>query len=268
MSDHEDDEELAELRRINHSLELRLHEHIKALEAQAIELARTKEELAQFAYVISHDLQEPLRMISSYCQLLQRRYQGKLDADADEFIAYAVDGSVRMQKLINDLLAYSRVGRGAEPFEPVDCGKIVKTVLLDLQAAISESGAAIHCGDLPVLMGDRVHVTQIFQNLISNAIKFRNARPLEIQIAAERKAEDWLFSIRDNGIGIDPEYFERIFVIFQRLHTHQEYAGTGVGLAICKKAVEGHGGRIWVESEPGKGSIFYFTLPAAIKSEN
>ncbi|MBX5490155.1 MAG: PAS domain S-box protein [Chloroflexi bacterium] len=241
--------------------ERQLQETAAALAQQTAELTRSNAELQQFAYVASHDLQEPLRMVASYTQLLARRYRGKLDADAEEFIAFAVDGAQRMQRLINDLLAYSRVGTQGRPLEPVDCERVLERVLADLSAAIAERGALVTHDPLPVVRADPVQLGQVFQNLLSNAIKFHGAAPPRIHISATPEGDRWRLAVRDHGIGIPPEYAERIFVIFQRLHAQHEYPGTGIGLAICKKIVERHGGRIWVESAPGQGATFYFTLP-------
>jgi PAS domain S-box-containing protein len=225
------------------------------------ELARSNKELGQFAYVASHDLQEPLRMVTSYVQLLARHYRGKLDGDADEFIGFAVNGAARMQQLINDLLTYSRVGTKGREFEPTDCEIVLQQSLKNLQIAIEEKQAIVSHDPLPTVMGDNVQLGQLFQNLIGNAIKFQGTEPPHVHVSASRNGNGWVFSIRDNGIGIAPEYAERIFVIFRRLHSLEKYPGTGIGLAVCKKIVERHGGRIWVESESGKGAIFYFTLP-------
>ncbi|MGB9939096.1 PAS domain S-box protein [Methanosarcina sp.] len=230
------------------------------------ELARSNAELEQFAYVSSHDLQEPLRMIASYLQLLQRKYQGELDDKADKYINFAVDGASRMQSLINDLLEFSRVTTKAREFEPVECELILDRVLSDLEIPIRENKAIISYDPLPEITADYTQLAQVFQNLISNAIKFRGKEAPEVYISAEKKEDQWLFSVRDNGIGIDPKYSDRIFEVFKRLHKREEYPGTGIGLSICKKIVERHGGNIWVESEPGKGSTFYFTLP--INPEN
>jgi PAS domain S-box-containing protein len=230
------------------------------LKQTVADLARSNKDLEQFAYVASHDLQEPLRMVSSYTQLLARRYEGKLDATADKYIAYAVDGANRMQRLIEDLLAYSRVGTRARGFAAVDVAAVIEQALANLKAAIEKSGAVVTHGPLPVVVHDKLLLVQLFQNLIGNAIKFHVEAP-RIHVSAEQKGDEWVLAVRDNGIGIDPQYAERIFTIFQRLHTNEEYAGTGIGLAICKKIVERRGGRIWVESQPGRGSTFYFTVP-------
>ena len=234
----------------------------RALAEQAVELARSNEELQQFAYVASHDLQEPLRMVSSYTQLLAKRYKGKLDSKADEFIFYAADGAARMSGLINDLLSYSRLGTHGGEFEHTHCEDVLERVIANLEGAIEESGAAVTHDPLPALMADPSQLGQLLQNLVGNAIKYRNDRSPQVHIGVERKNADWQFSVRDNGIGIDPQYADRIFIIFQRLHTREEYPGTGIGLGICRKIVERHGGRIWVESQPGEGSTFHFTIPA------
>ncbi|MCG8605394.1 ATP-binding protein, partial [bacterium] len=233
------------------------------LAQRAEELARSNAELEQFAYIASHDLQEPLRMISSYCQLLQRRYRDKLDKDANEFIDFAVNGAKQMQTLINDLLTYSRAGTHSKPPKPVDCNEVLEKVRNNLRVALKESHAVLKHDPLPVTCVDDSQIMQVFQNLIANAIKFKAEPSPVITIAAESKGSEWQFSFKDNGIGIDPSFLDRIFVIFQRLHTRSEYPGTGIGLALCKKIVERHGGRIWVESEPDAGSTFYFTLPKA-----
>jgi len=239
----------------------------RALREKTEELARSNEDLEQFAYVASHDLREPLRTVTSYVQLLARRYEGKLDADADEFIRFAVDGAIRMWNLVNDLLTYSHVGMGRNELEPTDSDAVLAQSVNDLKVAIEENGALVTHAHLPMVMADRPQLGQLFRNLIGNAIKFRGNEPPRIHISANRNGNGWTFSVRDNGIGIAPEYSERIFVVFQRLHSREEYAGTGVGLAICKKIVERHGGRIWVKSDVGKGSAFYFILPA-VKTES
>jgi hypothetical protein len=234
----------------------------KALERYAAELERSNQELEQFAYVASHDLQEPLRMVTSYLELLEERYRGQLGDDADDFIHFAVDGAMRMRELIRGLLAYSRVGTHGQPFELTDCQTVVDLVLDNLQVAIRDSDAIVTHDPLPVVLADPTQMTQLLQNLIGNALKFRGERQPEIHIGAQRQAGEWLFSVQDNGIGIEPQHTERIFVIFQRLYNRGAYPGAGIGLAICKRIVERHGGRIWVESEPGKGSTFTFTIPA------
>jgi signal transduction histidine kinase len=225
------------------------------------ELARSNAELEQLAYIASHDLQEPLRMVASYLQLLEQRYGGRLDADAHEFIGFAVDGATRMQALIDDLLTYSRVGSRAQPLQPTECMAVVEAVIRSVRVAIEESGTRVTYDPLPTVTGDATQLMQLFQNLIANAIKFRRDQGPEIHIHAEPEDGFWRFSVQDNGIGIAPEYFNRIFVMFQRLHSRSTYSGTGIGLAICQKIVERHGGRIWVESTPGTGSTFQFTLP-------
>lgn len=231
------------------------------LERQTQELARSNSELEQFAWVASHDLQEPLRMVASYTQLLSKRYKGKLDADADEFIAFAVDGATRMRRLINALLELSRVGTRGKDFEATDCEAIYDRTLVNLQGLVEESGALVTHDRLPTVMGDVTQLGQLFQNLIANAIKFRGDEQLTVHVGAEQRNGHWEFCVRDNGIGIDPEYAERIFVVFQRLHGKGDRPGTGIGLSICKKIVELHGGRIWVKSQPDEGAAFYFTLP-------
>lgn len=225
------------------------------------ELARSNQDLEQFAYVASHDLQEPLRMVATYTQLLAERYQGKLDADADKYIHYAVDGALRMQKLVQDLLSFSRVGRPGLVVESTDCNAALGEGLQNLGTAIQESGARVDYAQLPVVMADSSQLVQVFQNLVGNAIKFRGSEAPVIGVSAEEKGKEWAFSVTDNGIGIAVENAEKVFVIFRRLNTRAEYPGNGIGLSICKKIIERHGGRIWVESEIGHGSAFKFTLP-------
>jgi PAS domain S-box-containing protein len=258
-------ERTSELQQSNQKLACEVAERSRAEEVLAQrsqELARSNAELEQMAYVASHDLQEPLRMVASYLQLLEQRYDGKLDADAHEFIGFAVDGAKRMQSLIDDLLAYSRVGTRAEPLEPTDSAAVVARALHSLRVTIGESGAHIECAGLPWVMGDEAQLTQLFQNLIGNAIKFRGEETPRIRVWAEPDDGFWRFAVQDNGIGIAPEYSERIFQMFQRLHSRSKYPGTGIGLAICKKIVERHGGHIWVEAAP-PGTVFKFTLPKA-----
>jgi len=231
------------------------------LAKKADELQRSNAELEQFAYVASHDLQEPLRMVSSYTQLLARRYNDKLPGEAQEFMHYVVDGAARMKQLIEDLLAYSRVGTKGKEFKPVPVEAPLKRAIANLHAAISESSAGVTWDALPSVQADEVQLAQLFQNLIGNALKFRGPAVPRIHVSAGEQAGEWRITVADNGIGIEPQYFERIFMLFQRLHTMGEYPGTGIGLAICKKVVERHGGRIWVNSTPGEGSQFHFTLP-------
>jgi PAS domain S-box-containing protein len=226
------------------------------------ELRRSNDELQQFAYVASHDLQEPLRMVASYTQLLAKRYKGRLDSDADEFIAYAVDGSNRMQVLIQDLLAYSRAGTNGKALREISSENALKEALTNLRGTIEESGAIVTHDSLPAITTDDTQLAQVFQNLVGNAIKYRSPEVPHVHVSAgKNRGNEWIFSVRDNGLGIDPQYFERIFILFQRLHGRREFKGTGIGLAICKKILERLGGRIWVESQPAKGSTFYFALP-------
>jgi PAS domain S-box-containing protein len=233
----------------------------EAIRAHSEKLARSNEELERFAYVASHDLQEPLRMVASFTQLLSQKYSGKLDEAADRYILYAVDGAKRMQQLITDLLAYSRVNSKELDLRQTDCATVVRGAMRNLQVAIEESGASIEFDPLPALWVDQGQFTQLFQNLLGNSIKFRRKEECpRIHISAADGGAEWMISVQDNGIGIDPRQAERVFQIFQRLHTRQEYTGTGIGLAVCKKVVERHGGNLWVESEPGAGSTFRFTI--------
>ena len=244
----------AELKALNEELEQRVLE-------RTAELRRSNEDLEQFAYVASHDLQEPLRMITSYVTLLRQREGSKLDENSRQFIAFALDGATRMQQFIQDLLGYSRVGKQGRVFEPVDANDACAAALANLQAAIERAGAEVTRDTLPTVKGDLSLLTQLFQNLIGNALKFRGEAPLKIQIACQHKGAAWEFAVRDNGIGIAPQDFERIFVVFQRLHAPERFPGTGIGLSVCKKIIERHGGRIWVESKPGKGATFFFAIP-------
>ena len=233
----------------------------EALKNTLVDLERSNKDLEQFAYVASHDLQEPLRMVASYTQLIEKRYAEKLDQDGRDFIKFAVSGANRMQTLINDLLSYSRIGTRANPLIPLDAHVPLGQARLNLNKTIGEASAIITNDELPVVMADETQLTQLFQNLIGNAIKFhKDGESPRIHIAAQQKTGEWVFSVQDNGIGIEAQYLQRIFVIFQRLHAREDYPGTGIGLAICKRIIERHGGKIWVESQPGRGSTFYFTL--------
>lgn len=242
-----------------------LRDAMELLEIHARELTRSNAELDQFAYVASHDLQEPLRTITSYIQLLARRYKGELDSDADEFIQYTVEGAARMQTLIRGLLEYSRVGRRASELTEVDCSTVLQNAIANLSVAINESNAVITHDLMPVVMGDALQLGQLFQNLLSNALKFRGEAAPSIHVGVRKFNDRWEFSFRDNGIGIDPRHAERVFQVFQRLHKQGEYEGTGIGLAVCKKIVDKHGGVIRVESDgEGAGSIFLFTLASIL----
>ncbi len=232
-----------------------------SLASQAAALAASNEELRQFAYAASHDLQEPIRMVAFYTQLLAKRYRGKLDADADEFIGYALEGATRMRDLVKHLLIYSRVSTGKPSMAPTNCEEVFQECLANLRLALSESGASVTHDPLPLVNADSSQLGQLFQNLIGNAIKFHGDKPPLIHVSASEGDSEWHFSVRDNGIGIEEQYFEQIFVIFQRLHGSEQYSGSGVGLALCKRILEHHGGRIWVKSEPGAGSTFHFTIP-------
>jgi signal transduction histidine kinase len=245
----------------NHHLEEERRQAQESLKQYALELERSNRELEEFAYVASHDLQEPLRIISSYLQLLSRRYSEQFDEDGQRFIHYTVDAADRLRELIDDLLAYSRVGTQGQPFTPTDCEVVLQEALINLQLVIEENSAVITYDPLPTVMGDTTQLRQLFQNLLGNAIKFHSDKPPHIHIGSRRETGHWLLWVQDNGIGLDPKFAERIFAIFQRLHNRGDYPGTGIGLTICKKIVERHNGRIWVESQPGQGTTFYFTLP-------
>jgi len=228
------------------------------------ELQRSNEDLERFASVVSHDLQEPLRTVTNFMQLLTKRYAGQLDAEGNEFVSYALEGTQRMQQLIQDLLTYSRAGAHGQELTETDCEAVLTHTLNILQAAIAESGAKITHDLLPTVWANEIQLGQVFQNLLSNALKFRGAELPRVHISAQPQGTHWLFAVRDNGIGIEPQHADRIFMIFQRLHSRQAYPGTGIGLAVCQKIVQRHEGRIWVKSEPGQGTTFFFTLPQAL----
>jgi PAS domain S-box-containing protein len=253
----------AAIRELNNTLEQRVTERTRELMRSNEALRRSNDDLGQFAYAASHDLQEPLRMVALYSQIIQKRYAERLDADAQQLFGFVVGGARRMEMLLKDLLAYSQTSSSSEgPAEPVDFGKAIRKVILNLQAAIEENGAQITWDPLPTVHAHEIRLVQLLQNLIGNAIKYRSAEPPEIHVSAQRGPEEWLFSVKDNGIGIEPEYSQQVFGIFKRLHG-QAYEGTGIGLAICQRIVERYGGRIWVESKPGAGSVFCFTIPPA-----
>jgi signal transduction histidine kinase len=235
------------------------------LACQAAALQRSNGELQQFVHIVSHDLNEPLRTVANFVSMLAKRYQGKLDAEADEYIAFAVDGAKRMQELLKDLLAYTRVGGSTDVFKPVDCEALLTQTLDNLRLAVADSGAEVTHDPLPTVRGDVTLLGQVFQNLIGNALKFRGGAAARAHVSARKENGHWRFAVHDNGIGIAPQHAEQIFQVFQRLHTRREYPGTGIGLAICKKIVERHGGRIWVESLPEQGSTFFFTVSEITK---
>ncbi|MCU7937244.1 MAG: response regulator [Candidatus Thiodiazotropha sp. (ex Dulcina madagascariensis)] len=250
------------LRSLQLQLEQRVAERTSELEAMSKQLKLSNEELQAFAYGVSHDLQEPLRMVSRYLQLLRQRYQGKLDQDADEFIGFAVDGAERMSAMIDGLLAYSRLETQGQSFAETDIGQVLAEVLANLQLRIEEVGAEVSHGTLPTLLADAGQMQRLFQNLIGNALKFRGEHPPRVRVDAVRRDDEWVFSVADNGIGIPPDQIERVFTLFQRLESRGDYPGMGIGLSVCRRIVERHGGRIWVDSEPGEGATFLFTLPA------
>jgi light-regulated signal transduction histidine kinase (bacteriophytochrome) len=238
------------------------------LQRRATELERSNADLRQFAYVASHDLSEPLRTVRSYLQLLARRYQGRLGSDADEFIDFAVGGATRMQALIDGLLVYSLAGTSTHTRVSVDCTKVVHNTLATMEALVREKGAAVTVESLPTLYGDETQLAQLFQNLLSNALKFVSDRPPRVRISAVQEGAGWLFSVEDNGIGIEPRHVERAFKVFQRLQSREAYPGSGIGLAICKRIVERHGGRIWAEPVAGGGTAFRFTIPGRESSRD
>ncbi len=251
----------SELQRARDELELRVKERTDELASMNQVLERSNLELQQFAYVASHDLQSPLRSISGFVQLLKSEYQGKLDAQADDWIRRTVEASAQMQTMIRDVLAYSRVDSRSRPFAPTAFLDVFKDAAALLESSIHDAGGQVSCGDLPVVMGDRSQLVQLMQNLIGNGLKYHGDKAPEVHVSAKHDGKEWIFSVQDNGIGIEPKYYDRIFEIFKRLHDQTEYPGTGIGLAVCRRVVTRHGGRIWLESEAGRGSIFHFTLP-------
>ena len=253
--------ENARLAEAEHERSSELIDANRILEDQATDLARSNADLEQFAYVASHDLQEPLRVVSNYVQLLANKYQRELDTNAHAFIQYALDASNQMYNLINDLLLYSQIGHTEDLSEDINIESSILQAISNLEISIKASGASITHGNVPKVSANYIQLTQVIQNLLSNAIKFRSSQPPQIHIDATPLENEWLFAFRDNGIGIEPRFHDRIFMIFQRLHSKTQYSGTGVGLPICKKIIERHGGNIWVESIPNSGSVFYFTLP-------
>jgi len=262
-------QQVRQQQQVTRELELekgRLVQDIEDLTARLKLLEHSNEELERFAYVAAHDLQEPLRMVASYTQLLAKRYKGRLDEDADEYIGYAVSGATRMKLLINDLLDYARVSSLGEPFAPVDCNGALREALNTLHLSIEESGAQITPEELPTIPGDARQLIRVFENLIGNALKYRSEAPPLVHISVQPTEHFWIFSVSDNGIGIEPQYADSIFDVFRRLHSQDEYPGTGIGLAICRKIVRRHGGEIWVESQIGQGSTFRFRIPKIPRS--
>ena len=252
------------LNEMNSSLTAEIDQRKKteeALKLTTAKLSSSNADLQRFAYVASHDLQEPLRAVAGFVTLIASKHKGTLDEESEGWINHAVEGSTRMRNLINDLLAYARVESRGKPLETIDTNKAFNQAKRDLSVLIEESNAELTSSELPRVMGDEGQLTQVFQNLIGNAIKFKSYEKPKVHVSATKKDDDWLFSVKDNGIGFEPEHVDRIFIIFQRLHGREEYKGTGIGLALCKKIIERHGGRIWAESEKGKGSTFYFTIP-------
>ena len=252
------------LKKINETLEEQVKERTQELSKSNIELKRSNKELKQFAYISSHDLQEPLRMVTSFTQLLERRYKGQLDNEADDYIEFIVEGAHRMKYLIDDLLAFSRLNTQAKELESVELENVIDDVLSNLSVTIKENKACITYDPLPTVNADKTQMMQVFQNLVANAIKFQGSNPPKIHISAHKDEKEWKFAVTDNGIGIDPEYQKQIFEVFKRLHTREEYPGSGIGLSVSQKIIRRHGGNIWVESELGKGSTFYFTIPHSI----
>jgi light-regulated signal transduction histidine kinase (bacteriophytochrome) len=249
-------------------LEVRVNERTVELASTNQVLERSNIELQQFAYIASHDLQSPLRSISGFVQLLKSEYDGKLDKQADDWIRRTVQAIGQMQTMIRDVLAYSRVDSRARPFAPTPFLDVFNDAVALLEASIHDAGGQVACGELPVVMGDRSQLVQLMQNLIGNGLKYHGDKAPNVHVSAKRDGNEWTFSVRDNGIGIDPKYHERIFEIFKRLHDQTEYPGTGIGLAVCRRVVTRHGGRIWLESEAGHGSIFHFTLPEGTDKTN
>lgn len=249
------------LKEANADLERRVHERTASLEERSKDLDRSNQELAQFAAVASHDLQEPLRTLSTYLQLLEKNSPGIFKDESRQFFEIVLDSAKRMHQLINDLLSFSQVGGGERRLEKVDCALLVNKILAELKELIEEKGATISVGVMPALPAEPILLTQVFQNLIGNALKFHSGPGAKVEVSAEDRGYAWVFKIKDNGIGIDAEHFDTIFKLFKRLHSRDEYSGNGLGLSICKKVVERHGGEIWVESTPGLGSTFYFSIP-------